>query len=140
MLLAGFVASQSPPSTLTIFSEVANTFHTDVSLFINDRSAYPAPLAQRTRLIHTVHSTGKVVLLAKVTNTPGYRSATTELVLSPGSEHVFLMGVTSGTNSSGEVWLLDITANTKQRAKLEAKKDKWAIVTSEENMAEPYVR
>ena len=140
LALSCSVRAQGQTSTLVVYSEVMSSFNVDVSLFLNGQSIYPAPLAKGNKLVHTVHSTGKITLLAKVTNNPGFRSATLDLEFVPGKKYVLKMGVTKLHEQDGYVWLANVSDNAKHLAKLDKKAEKWSVVESEEEVADPYVK
>jgi hypothetical protein len=112
---------------------VPNSYGLDISLFIDGKSMYSAPLDKNKKLVYTCNMDGSKsrVLLAKSTNTPDVKSATADLVISPGDTLVFTMIALPKTEGGHATVLLnDITSNSKKRENLN--KGKYVAVFSRE--------
>ncbi len=127
-------------STLEVYSNVPSMSKVDVSLYLNGQSIYPAPLEKGKQLLHTVRSTGKFTLLAKVTNSPGFRSKSLELEFTPGKRNVVILGVIKTADHEGTVLLTDISNKAKPLAKLHAEQNEWTVVETQEDVTNPYAK
>ncbi len=76
--------AQDTTATLTVYSFVPDSYLADVMVYLNGQSLYPGPLDKDKKLVHTIKSMGKMTLVAKVTNKPGFKSAVHELEIQPG--------------------------------------------------------
>lgn len=127
-------------TTLTIYGMVPRSDNLDVVLEINGQRIHPAPLMKGHKLVHAISSTGKLLLVAKVTNTPGYRSAVLEIDARSGENRVITVTTFPGAQQgTGRVFINDISGNEKKVAKLEGKPENWQTFTSSEDASKPYL-
>lgn len=132
--------AQDSTATLVIYGQVADMYLTDISLFINGQSIYPAPLGFHKKLIHLIRSSGKMTLLAKATNKPGYKSAAVELDVQPGKVMIYGLALVPAGDDKGLIMLNDVTSNVKYQERKAKESDKWTEVNSVENRSEPYIK